>query len=93
MGEGDLVSGVFFRAALMLQVVVTVLTHSHRRGDFQTLDLRLEATALLAEDLSTVPAVVASFGEGEADGAPRTTVHLLVLHPVICSRATRLITH
>lgn len=45
MGEGDLVSGVFFRAALMLQVVVTVLTHSHRRGDFQTLDLRLEATA------------------------------------------------
>lgn len=38
-GEGDLVSRAFFRAPLMLQVVVTVLTHTHRRGDFQPLDL------------------------------------------------------
>lgn len=38
-GEGDLVSWAFFRAPLMLQVVVTVLTHTHRRGDFQPLDL------------------------------------------------------
>lgn len=38
-GEGELVSRAFFRASLMLQVVVTVLTHTHRRGDFQPLDL------------------------------------------------------
>lgn len=44
-GAGDLVSRALFRGPLMLQVVVTVLTHSHGRGDLQPLDLRLEATA------------------------------------------------
>lgn len=44
-GAGGLVSRALFGASLMLQVVVTVLTHSHRRGDLQPLDLRLEATA------------------------------------------------
>lgn len=38
-GGVDLVSRALFRAPLMLQVVVTVLTHSHRRGDLQPLDL------------------------------------------------------
>lgn len=91
-GEGELVSRAFFRASLMLQVVVTVLTHTHRRGDFQPLDLWLEATTLLAEDLATVSAVVAPFSEGETHSASRAAVHLLILYPVICGRASGLIT-
>lgn len=41
----DLVLGPFLRGPLMLQVKVTVLTHADRRGNLQTLDLGLEATA------------------------------------------------
>lgn len=35
----------------MLQVVVTVLTHADGRGDLQTLDLRLEATAPVGAEI------------------------------------------
>lgn len=75
----------------MLQVVVTVLTNTNRRRDLQTFDLRLEATALLAEELPAVPAVVASLGQGEANGAAGAAVHHLVLHPVIGRRPAGLI--
>lgn len=44
-GSALLVPGPLFRASLVLQVVVTVLAHPHRGGDFQTLDFGLEATA------------------------------------------------
>lgn len=80
-------------AAFVLQVVVTVLTHSHWRRDLQSLDLRLEAAALLAEELPAVPAVVAALREGETHGAARAAVHHLVLHPVVGCRAARLVTH
>lgn len=48
-------------------------------------------TVLLAEELTTVPAVVASLSEGEANCAARATVHHLVLHPVVGRRAARLV--
>lgn len=97
-GRGDSwrwssVSAAVLGAALVLKVVVTVLTNPHRRRDLQPLDLRLEATALLAEELPTVPAVVAPLGEGEAHGAAGAAVHHLVLHPVVCCRAARLLAH
>lgn len=43
--RGCLVSAALVHTALVLEVVVTVLTHSHRRRDLQPFDLRLEATA------------------------------------------------
>lgn len=46
---------------------------------------------LLAEELPTVPAVVASLGEGEANRAARAAVHHLVLHPVVGRWASRLV--
>lgn len=46
---------------------------------------------LLAEELPAVPAVVASLGEGEANGAAGAAVHHLVLHPVVGRRTTRLV--
>lgn len=49
--------------------------------------------SLLAEELPAVPAVVASLGEREADGAAGAAVHHLVLHPVVGRRAARLLTH
>lgn len=67
--RGCLVSAALVHTALVLEVVVTVLTHSHRRRDLQPFDLRLEATAFLAEKLATVAAVMASFCQRESDGA------------------------
>lgn len=46
---------------------------------------------LLAEELPTVPAVVAPLGEGEANRASGAAVHHLVLHPVVARRAARLV--
>lgn len=47
---------------------------------------------LLAKELPAVPTMVASLGQREADGAAGAAVHDLVLHPVICCRAARLVT-
>lgn len=47
--------------------------------------------SLLAEELPTIPAVVASLGEGEANRAAGAAVNHLVLHPVVSCRAARLV--
>lgn len=47
----------------------------------------------MAEELPAVPAVVASLGQREADGAAGAAVHHLVLHPVVGRRAARLLAH
>lgn len=46
---------------------------------------------LLAEKLTTIPAVVTSLSEGEANRAARAAVHHLVLHPVVGRWTTRLV--
>lgn len=51
------------------------------------------AGLLLAEELSTVPAMVTPLGERETDCAARTAVSPLVLHPVIGCRSARLIAY
>lgn len=48
---------------------------------------------LLAEELSTVPAVVPPLGEREAHGAAGAAVAALVLHPVVGRGPARLIAH
>lgn len=82
-----------FCPPLMLQAIVTVLTDTHWGRDFQALDFWLKPTALLTEELPTVPAMVPPLCEGEAYGASRAAVAAFILHPVVSGRTTRLVTH
>lgn len=91
--ESSTIPRPVLQTPLVLQVVVTVLTHAHRRRDFQAFDFRLKPTALLAEELAAVPAVVPSFCQRKPHRAARTAVPSFILHPVVSSRAARLVTH
>lgn len=54
---------------------------------------RLLADLLLAEQLSTVPAMVTPLSEWKTDCTARTAVSPLILYPVISCRSARLITY
>lgn len=86
----DKVFKIIFFANLLSSSQFYISPRYYMQNERQT---ELRCVLLLTEELAAVPAVVASLSERETHGTCWTSLHLLVLHPVIGSWASRLLAH